>query len=172
MKDLINKIGKIEIIFFVLFPYIEILLFWLLSKLSLSFWIYLALVIILFFVYLILYGISIAYLFINNNEKSLIYNNLGIKLGYVPLQCALLLLAGGMGNPFLFLFMGIPLVFSAAFTIMTGILSNICFARIALMKKDKSKATIWKCLLSYIFGLDVIVAVIEFISMKKKNFIE
>ena len=169
MKKVISKIGKVGIILFTLFPYIEILLIWLLSKLSLSFWFYLAVIIFLFFIYLILYGISIAYLVINNSEKSLIINNLGVKLGYIPLQCALLLLAGGMGNPFLFLFMGIPLVFSAAFAIMTGVLSTICFVRNNFIIKDKAELLIFKCILSYVFGFDVIVAIIEFISMKKRE---
>lgn len=169
MRDLIKRIGKIGVILFILFPYMEIVLIWLLSKLSLSFWIYLFLVILLFFLYLVLYGISIAHLVINCNENNLISNNLWIKLGYVPLQLALLLLAGGMGNPFLFLFMGIPLLFSAAFAIMTGVLSIICFVRHNYIVKNKSKSIIWKSLLSCVFGFDVVVAIIEFISMKKNE---
>jgi hypothetical protein len=63
--------------------------------------------------------------------------------------------------------MGIPLVFSAAFAIMTGVLSTICFVRNNFIIKDKAESLIFKCILSYVFGFDVIVAIIEFISMKK-----
>ena len=35
--------------------------------------------------------------------------------------------------------------------------------------KDKAESLIFKCIVSYVFGFDVIVAIIEFISMKKRE---
>jgi hypothetical protein len=65
--------------------------------------------------------------------------------------------------------MGIPLIFSAFFTIITGILSTICFVKNNISTKEKTKFLILKIILSYIVILDVIVSIIEFISIKRKS---
>ena len=93
-------------------------------------------------------------------KTSLLYN-LWLKIVYVPVHIALLLIMGGMGNPFLFLFMGIPFGMSCMLMGVTGV-----FATIVFVKSRKSGYSVGKVVLysvlSYCYIADLVVAVIGY----------
>ena len=101
-------------------------------------------------------------------KTSLLYN-LWLKIVYVPVHIALLLIMGGMGNPFLFLFMGIPFGASCMLMGVTGVLSTIVFVKGRKLAYSVGK-TFAFCLLSFCYVADLVVAVIGYRdSLKSEN---
>lgn len=95
--------------------------------------------------------------------------NLFVKIVYSPVHLVLLLFAGGMLNPFLFFASWIPLVISAGLLAFSG-LCNIGNCISLYRNKQCSLAkTIILSIMGFIYGLDIIGAVIQLITSFKKK---
>ena len=155
--------------FVLLFPYLYVVLAYFIVNLEnpfLPFVFMTATMIILFVVSLIMTVIDVISKW--EVKTSLLYN-LWLKIVYVPVHIALLLIMGGMGNPFLFLFMGIPFGASCMLMGVTGVLSTIVFVKGRKLAYSVGK-TFAFCLLSFCYVADLVVAVIGYRdSLKSEN---
>ena len=155
--------------FVLLFPYLYVVLTYFTVNLEnpfLPFVFMTATMIILFVVSLIMTVIDVISKW--EVKTSLLYN-LWLKIVYVPVHIALLLIMGGMGNPFLFLFMGIPFGASCMLMGVTGVLSTIVFVKGRKLAYSVGE-TFAFCLLSFCYVADLVVAVIGYRdSLKSEN---
>ena len=161
--------------FVLLFPYLYVVLTYFIVNLEnpfLPFVFMTATMIILFVVSLIMTVIDVISKW--EVKTSLLYN-LWLKIVYVPVHIALLLIMGGMGNPFLFLFMGIPFGASCMLMGVTGMFATIVFVKSRKLGYSVGK-TFAFCLLSFCYIADLVVAVIGYRdslkceNCKKKDF--
>lgn len=144
--------------FVLLFPYLYVVLAYLTVNLEnpfLPFVFTTATMIILFVVSLIMTVIDVISKW--ELKTSLLYN-LWLKIVYVPVHIALLLIMGGMGNPFLFLFMGIPFGASCMLMGLTGVFATMVFVKGRKLGYSVGKVVLYS-VLSYCYIADLVVAV-------------
>lgn len=154
MKKLFNG-------FVLLFPYLYVVLIYLTVNLEntfLPFVFMTATMIILFVASLIMTVIDVISKW--EVKTSLLYN-LWLKIVYVPVHIALLLIMGGMGNPFLFLFMGIPFGMSCMLMGLAGVFATIVFVKGRKLGYSVGKVVLYS-VLSYCYIADLVVAVIGY----------
>ena len=147
--------------FVLLFPYLYVVLTYFIVNLEnpfLPFVFTTATMIILFVVSIIMTVIDV----ISKWElKTSLFYNLWLKIVYVPVHIALLLIMGGMGNPFLFLFMGIPFGISCMLMGITGVFATIVFVKDRKLSYSVGKVVLYS-VLSYCYVADLVVAVIGY----------
>lgn len=145
-----------------LFPYLTVLsIWWLLSGLKILLF---ALIIFLLTVLGVVSCISCNLSAVAGKNSAF---NLFTKIVYSSVHLVLLLFAGGMLNPFLFFASWIPLVISAGFMAFSG-LCNIgnCISLYRNKQCSLAKAVIL-CIMGFVYGLDVIGAVMQLFAKKK-----
>ena len=148
--------------FVLVFPYLFALFAYLISYLDkafLPFCLMAAIMIILFVVSIIMTVIDVISKW---NSKTALLFNLLLKIIYVPVHIVLFLIMGGMGNPFLFLFMGIPLMISGMFMGITGTIAVVAIIKGYREEKYRLSKTIVYSILSYCYIADIVVAVMAY----------
>lgn len=107
-------------------------------------------------------------MFLKWKTKKVLSFALFIKLVYIPIHIVLLLITGGMGNPFLFWLMPVPLAISYFLLCTTSIISTIVFLKKYKEKNYKLSKTIIYSLLSYCYILDIVIVLITYIQSEKE----
>lgn len=95
--------------------------------------------------------------------------NLLTKLAYTPIYIYMLFLTGGMMNPFLLLVSWVPTVISVILCFLSATANIGACINLFREKKCKLFSAIIFALLSYIIGIDIISAIIQFIRSLRKN---
>ena len=102
-------------------------------------------------------------------SKTVMLINLLIKIIYIPVHFVLFLLIGAFGNPFLLILMPIPFIISIMFMGMTGTLSVAANINAYKSGNYKLSNAIIYSLLSYCYIVDIVVAIITFVKVNKKE---
>lgn len=148
--------------FVLVFPYVFVFLTYLTTNLEkpfLPFVFMTATMTILFVVSLIMTVIDLISKW--ELKTSLLYN-LWLKIVYVPIHLLLFLIIGGMGNPFLFLFMGIPFGMSCMLMGVTGTMAVIGIVKGFRNGNYKFGKAVVYSILSYCYIADIVVAVMAY----------
>ena len=147
--------------FVLVFPYVFILLAYLITRLENSFFLLGLMSLILIVGYLISYGFTLKEIALKWSLKTSFLYNLVLKSLYLPIHLLLLLIMGGMGNPFLFLFMGIPFGVSCMLMGVTGVFATIVFVKGRKLGYSVGRVVLYS-VLSYCYIADLVVAVIGY----------
>lgn len=107
-------------------------------------------------------------MFLKWKTKKVLSFALSLKLVYIPIHIVLFLITGGMGSPFLFWLMPVPLAISYFLLCMTSIISTIVFLKKYKEKNYKLSKTIIYSLLSYSYILDIVIMLITYIQSEKE----
>ena len=98
----------ISFVFLMIFPYIFSVFTYVIFKYGNlgenNWWVFLAMSIIMIILFAVNYAITLISIIFKWNSKKALFNSLLIKISYIPVHCVLLLLTGGLLNPFLMIF--------------------------------------------------------------------
>ena len=160
---------KLPLIYIMFFPYLFVLATCLIFKSFVKesgFIIFATTSVIMSALFMLTAILAIIFIVFKWNEKDALLFNLLVKIVYIPVHLILFVVMLGMGNPFLFMLMFIPLIISLMFMGITGTIALagiISGYRIGIFKLSTS---IIYGILSYCFIIYVIVAIIAYIKAR------
>ena len=124
--------------------------------------------VIMFVLFMISFIITIVFMIFKEKLKTITFSNMLIKILYIPVHLVILILAGALGNPFLFWAIPIPLAISAGVMGVTGTIALIAAVKVYKEGEYKLSTAVLYSVLSYVYICDVVVSIIMFIKSRKK----
>lgn len=124
--------------------------------------------VVTFLLFMISFIVTLLFMIFKEKLKTITFSNMLIKILYIPVHLVILILAGALGNPFLFWAIPIPLAVSAGFMGVTGTIALIVAVKGYKAGDYKLSTAVLYSVLSYVYICDVVVSIIMFIKSRKK----
>jgi len=102
------------------------------------------------------------------SDKKSASRNIVIKVCHIPAHIILLLIFGGMMNPFLFMASWIPIALSVSLTAFSGFTNIGACVNLFRNGKCKLSSAIVLCLLSFVCILDFVAGMVQYAKSKKQ----
>lgn len=162
---------KLPILFIAFFPYLIALVTYFIfrnevSKSSLTTFAVSISVLVLFFA-IVSIAVIIHMIFKWEAQEALLAN-LIVKAVYIPIHLALFFLMMAMGNPFLFIFMFLPVLISMVFMGVTGTVALAGIVKGYRKGTYRLSTAIIFGILSYCYIVDIIIAIVTYVKTKRR----